>query len=181
VGQRNFLIEGVSCSGKTSVGTELQRRGYHVIHGDRELKYRGDPETGAPAPEPVTFRDERARAEWISQHLCWPVDRVEALVASADEPATFFCGGSRNSHQFIHLFDAVFVLEIDSDTLARRLDDRPDDEWGGRGRHAERELVARLHRTQEDVPEGIRVDALAPLEDVVDAILSRCGLAEWRQ
>jgi hypothetical protein len=180
VGRRNFLIDGVSCSGKTSVATELQRRGYHVIHGDRELKYRGDPTTGAPTPMPVTFPDDRARAEWISEHLCWPVDRVEALVASADVPATFFCGGSRNSHQFLHLFDAVFVLDIDSGTLSRRLDDRPDDDWGGKGRHAERDLVLRLQRTQEDVPDGIRIDATAPLEQAVDEILRQCGLAGGR-
>jgi broad-specificity NMP kinase len=175
VGQRNFLIEGVSCSGKTSVAMELQRRGYHVVHGDRELKYRGDRETGEPTPMPETFLDDRARAEWISEHLCWPADKVAALVADVEEPATFFCGGSRNSHQFIQLFDAVFVLDIDSDTLNRRLDDRPDDDWGGRGRDAERELVVRLHRTQEDVPDGIRIDATAPLERVVDEILSHCG------
>ena len=176
MGRRNFLIEGVSCSGKTSVATELQRRGYQVIHGDRELKYRGDPTTGEPTAVPETFPDDRARAEWISQHLCWPVDRVEALVADREEPATFFCGGSRNSHQFLHLFDAVFVLDIDRETLSRRLDQRPEDEWGGRGRPAERELVLRLHETQEDVPDGIRIDATAPLESVVDEILRRCGL-----
>ncbi len=48
MGVRNYLIEGVSGTGKTSVATELQRRGYHVIHGDRELAYKGDPETGEP-------------------------------------------------------------------------------------------------------------------------------------
>jgi hypothetical protein len=180
VGRRNYLVEGVSCSGKTSDATELERRGYHVIHADRELKYRGDRKTGAPTPTPETFRDDRARAEWISEHLCWPADKVEGLAASTEEPATFFCGGSRNSHQFLHLFDAVFVLDIDSETLNRRLDDRADDDWGGKGRHAERELVLRLHRTQEDVPDGIRIDATAPLERVVDEILSQCGLPARR-
>jgi adenylate kinase family enzyme len=174
VGERNFLIDGVSCSGKTAVATELQRRGYQVVHGDRELKYRGDPTTGTPVPVPLTFPDDRARAEWISEHLCWPVDRVQALVADKDEPVTFFCGGSRNSHQFLHLFDAVFVLEIDVDTLRRRLDQRPDDDWGGKGRDAERDLVLRLHQTQENVPAGIRIDATAPLASVVDEVLRRC-------
>ncbi len=37
MGIRNFLVEGVSGSGKTSVATELQQRGHHVVHGDREL------------------------------------------------------------------------------------------------------------------------------------------------
>jgi predicted ATPase len=55
MGRRNYLIEGVSGVGKTAVYTELQRRGYQAIHGDRELVYRGDPETGLPtAPETGT-------------------------------------------------------------------------------------------------------------------------------
>lgn len=34
-GIRNYLIEGVSGTGKTSVCNELQRRGYQAIHGGR--------------------------------------------------------------------------------------------------------------------------------------------------
>jgi len=39
MGVKNYLIEGVSCTGKTSVCDELRRRGYHGIHGDRDLAY----------------------------------------------------------------------------------------------------------------------------------------------
>ena len=176
----NFLIDGVSCSGKTAVATELQRRGYHVVHGDRELKYRGDPATGTAVDVLVSFPDDQRHAAWIHEHLCWPVEEVEAIVANDEEPVTFFCGGSRNSHMFIHLFDAVFVLDVDRDTLRRRLDARPEDDWGGRGRRAERELVLRLHRTKEDVPDGIVIDATPPLASVVDEILRQCGNVEPR-
>lgn len=169
------MIDGVSGSGKTSVATELERRGYQVIHGDRALKYRGDPVTGVRVDVPPAFSDDRARAEWISGHLCWPAEEVLALAASTDEAMTFFCGGSRNSAMFLHAFDAVFVLDIDGETLNRRLDQRPEDEWAGRGRSAERELVLRLHRTSEDLPAGIRIDATQPLSNVVDEILRRCS------
>jgi broad-specificity NMP kinase len=159
VGVRNYLIEGVSCTGKTSVCTELQRRGYHAIHGDRELSYRGDPETGEP------------REGFAHEHHIWDVDKVKALVANHDEAVTFFCGGSRNFAKFIDLFDGVFVLEVDLETLNRRLDERPDSEWGG-GQPTEREVMVRLHQTGEDVPKnGISIDATAPLARVVDEIL----------
>lgn len=159
MGIRNYLIEGVSGTGKTSVCDELRRRGYHAVHGDRELAYRGDPETGEP------------REGFAHEHHIWRVDRVRALVADRDEPVTFFCGGSRNFSKFIDLFDGVFVLDVDLDTLHRRLDERPDAEWGG-GVAMEREHVVRLHRTKEDVPgNGIVIDATAPLEQVVDEIL----------
>ncbi|GHO42301.1 hypothetical protein KSX_04640 [Ktedonospora formicarum] len=56
MGIRNYLIEGVSGTGKTSVCTELQRRGYQAIHGDRELRYKGDPKTDTPMATSVSDR-----------------------------------------------------------------------------------------------------------------------------
>ena len=160
MGVANFLVEGVSATGKTTVCTELQRRGHHAIQGDRELAFQGTPDTG------------EATEGFTHEHHIWRVDRVEALAADHEHPMTFVCGGSRNFARFIDLFDAVFVLEIDAETLHRRLDDRSRDEWGGS--HEQRELVVRLHRTQEDVPaHGIRIDATGPLADVVDEIVSR--------
>jgi adenylate kinase family enzyme len=163
MGRRNYLIEGLSGTGKTSVADELQRRGYQAIHGDRELAYRGDPETGEPM--------EAGGHE----HHIWSVDRVRALVADRTEPITFFCGGSRNFSKFIDLFDGVFVLQVDLDTLHRRLDARPDAEWGG-GTATARERIVQWHATGADVPEnGVAIDATAPIEHVVDEILRRCA------
>jgi thymidylate kinase len=160
VGRRNFLIEGVSGTGKSAVCEELRRRGRHAVNGDRELAYQGDPETGEPT-DTATHEN----------HI-WRVDRVRALVADRTAPVTFFCGGSRNFAKFIDLFDGVFVLDVDVDTLNRRLDDRVGENWGARP--AERELILRLHRTGEDLPPaGVAIDATAPLERVVDEILRR--------
>ncbi len=158
MGVKNYLIEGVSGTGKTSVCDELQRRGYHAIHGDRELAYQGDPITGKPL------------AGFSHKHHIWDVDKVTALVADQSYAASFFCGGSRNFERFIDLFDGVFVLEIDLGTLNRRLVTRPEDEWGGQA--SEREFIARLHATKEDIPQNaIIIDATAPLSGVVDKIL----------
>jgi hypothetical protein len=169
MGRRNYLVDGVSGAGKTAVCTELQRRGYQAIHGDRELVYRGDPETGLPAvPETGA-----PTAAWISEHHVWDVEKVQAFVANQEEAVTFFCGNSRNFAKFIDLFDGVFVLNVDLDTMNRRIDERvaldPTD-WGGRPE--ERELAVRLHRTKQDIPKnGIIIDATAPLARVVDEIL----------
>jgi thymidylate kinase len=165
MGVRNYLIEGVSGTGKTAVCEELRRRGYHAIHGDRELAYQGDPETGEPLDG---FVRERAH-----EHHIWDVDKVRSLVADQRNAISFFCGGSRNFPRFIDLFDGVFVLDVDLDTLNRRLAGRPEDEWGGRS--SERELIARLHATKEDVPKNaVSIDATAPIARVVDEILSKC-------
>jgi hypothetical protein len=103
----------------------------------------------------------------------WDVEKVQAFVANQDEAVTFFCGGSRNFVTFIELFDGVFILEVDLDTCLRRIDERvaldPTD-WGGKPE--ERELIARLHQTKEDIPQnGVIIDATAPLARVVDEIL----------
>jgi hypothetical protein len=173
MGVRNYLIEGVSGTGKTTVAEELQRRGYHVIHGDRELAYYGDPRTGEPLDWPRHERTADTIA-WGNKHWIWPVDRVKSLVGDQRDAISFFCGGSRNHHHFIDLFDRVFVLEVDLDTLDRRLAGRPEDEFGGRP--IERELIVRLHATKEDVPKNaVSIDATAPITRVVDDILSRCG------
>jgi hypothetical protein len=168
MGVRNYLIEGLSGTGKTSVCDELQRRGYQAIHGDRELAYQGDPETG------------EATDDAGHEHHIWDVDRVRALVADKDVAETFFCGGSRNFAKFIDLFDGVFVLDLDLDALNRRLDTRPDSEWGG-GKPVKRALIARLHATREDLPKGgILIDSSAPLSQVVDEILYKANEIESR-
>ena len=164
MGKRNFLIEGVSGAGKTAVCTELQRRGYQAIHGDRELRYVGKSDTDTPT-------DDRAHGP------LWDVERVKAFAANQDVAVTFFCGGSRNFSQFSALFDGVFVLDVDLETCLRRIDERvardPTD-WGGRPE--EREIIVRLHQTKEDIPtDGIIIDATAPLARVVDEILRQVG------
>lgn len=173
MGKRNYLVEGISGTGKTSVAEELQRRGYHVLHGDRELKYRGDPETGEPINEPV-HESERDKAVWQQEHHLWNIDKVKAVIDDHSQAISFFCGGSRNFSKFMGLLDGVFVLEVnDLGTLYRRLDERvardPTD-WGGKPE--EKALVARLHQTKEDIPSGgIVIDATQPLVSVVEEIL----------
>src|SRR6476646_9113361 len=166
MGSKNYVIDGVSCAGKTTVCNELQRRGYHAIHGDRELAYWGDPNTGAPVPGCAG-----AQRTWM-----WNVAKVSALVADHTHAATFFCGGSRNADRFIAVWDGVFVLAIDLATLNRRLAARPADAWGGSA--SEGESFARFqHATNEGLPtNAISIDATAPLSSIVDTILEHANV-----
>ncbi len=164
MGKSNYLIEGVSGTGKTSVCQELRRRGYAAINGDRELRYQANPTMSDGIP---TF----SSPEISHAHNIWDSEKVRRLAANQDDKATFFCGGSRNFEEFIDIFDEIFILEVDAETLNERLDNRPDDEWGKSKR--EREFILRLHATKEDIPsKGIVIDATRPLASVVDEILS---------
>lgn len=170
MGLRNYLIDGVSGAGKTAVATELQRRGYQAIHGDRDLAYRGDPETGVPLDP-----EGEPTALWMSEHQVWDVEKVTSYVANRDQAVTFFCGGSRNYPKFVGLLDGVFVLDVDLETMNRRIDQRvaldPTD-FGATPE--ERAQIARLYATKTDVPKNaVHIDATRPIARVVDDILSR--------
>jgi dephospho-CoA kinase len=175
MGVRNYLIEGVSGAGKTAVATELQRRGYQAIHGDRELVYRGDPQNG----QTLTAPTDPPTAQWMSEHQLWDLEKVRAYVARHDAPLTFFCGGSRNFANFIDLFDGVFVLDVDRETMNRRIDQRVTlDPTDFGAKPEERDLIARLFATKEDIPKnGMKIDATAPISQVVDDILAKCEAA----
>ncbi len=154
---KNYLIEGITCTGKTSVCKELKSRGYTAIDGDNTLAYQGDPKTGAPTDG------------YFHEHHIWDVKKVESLLSNTEE-AIFFCGGSRNFEQFIDRFDDVFVLDIDRKTLEKRLDARAKGQWGSS--KEQRELVLQLHETKEGIPKnGIIINAAGPLSEVVNAIL----------
>lgn len=67
----------------------------------------------------------------------------------------------------------MFILDVDRETLERRIDMRSEDDWGAK--KSERDLILRLHQTNEDIPKnGIIIDATAPIEHVVDEIIRLC-------
>ncbi len=158
MGIRNYLIEGSSCAGKTTVCDELLRRGFHAIHGDRLLAYQGDPETGQPLPG------------HCHEHHIWNLELVRQIASDNSQPITFFCGGSRNFEKFIDWMNGVFILDINTDTLCQRLNLRTADDWGARPE--ERALILQLHKSGSGLPgKGIHIDANRPVRLVTDDIL----------
>jgi broad-specificity NMP kinase len=156
--KRNYLVEGGSGTGKSSVCRELRRRGYRAIDGDNELAYQGDPSTGRPLEGPGSY-----------EHHIWDIPRVREIAAADSEEIAFFCGGSRNHSQFLDVFDQVLVLDVDLETLRHRLALRDPDDWGGND--AQKAFILTLHPTRAGVPEGTVIDTNRPLPEVVDAIL----------
>jgi hypothetical protein len=174
MGVRNFLVDGVSGVGKTAVANELHRRGFQAIHGDRELAYKGDPDTGLPVAPPAGG----PTASWFSEHHIWDLEKVKAYIASQDVPVTFFCGSSRNRSKFIHLLDGVFILEVDRETMEQRIDERvARDPTDFGGTLDERDVIARMFETREAFPTAATpIHAVDPITQVVDAILSKSGI-----
>ena len=93
----------------------------------------------------------------MSGHQIWDVEKVQAFVADQEEAATFFCGSLRNFAQFIDLFDRVFVLEVDLDTMNRRIDERVAlDPTGLGGKPEENRIHCAIVCNERRCPEGWR-------------------------
>jgi gluconate kinase len=155
--KRNYLVEGLSGAGKSSVYEELVRRGYTAISTDRAWAYSADPDTGLPGG-PI-------------HHDNWMWDRQKAVseLESPEPEVLFVCGSSRNRDHFLPYFTKIFNLRIDDDTMRRRLQARTDDDWplGQEGV----ELMLKLNPSDEGPAGAIDVDATQPLHQVVDGLL----------
>src|SRR5215213_5586535 len=155
--RRNYLVEGLSGAGKSSVYEELIRRGYKAISTDRGWKSHADPETRLPGG-----RGHYDNAVWDQQKAVRELERPEPDVL-------FVCGSSRNRDRFLTYFTKVFNLRIDDDTMRRRLEERTNNDFGKRP--GEVELMLRLNRSDEKPDGAIDVDATQPLRQVVDELL----------
>lgn len=160
--KRNYLVEGLSGVGKSSVYEELIRRGYPAISTDRAWAFNADPDTGLPGGS--------------VGHDTWVWDQRVALreLESPEPEVLFVCGSSRNTDRFLPYFTKVFSLRIDDDTMRRRLDGRTDDDWplGEAGV----ELMLELNRRGERLAGAIDVDATRPLDQVVDELIRLADL-----
>lgn len=160
--KRNYLVEGLSGVGKTSVYEELIQRGYTAINTDRAWSYNGDPETGIPGGP--------------AGHDTWVWDQRAAIseLEGPEPEMLFVCGSSRNSDRFLPYFTRVFNLRIDDHTMRRRLELRTDDDWplGQEGV----ELMLKLNQSGERLAGAIDIDATRPLDQVVDELLRLADL-----
>jgi predicted kinase len=155
--QRNYLVEGLSGTGKSSVYEELLRRGYNAISTDRVWAHHVDPGTGLQGG-PI------AHDNWI-----WDRQMVLSELERAEPDVLFVCGSSRNRDDFLHHFTKVFNLRIDDDTMRCRLQARTADDWDMGP--DEVELMLELNRSDEKPAGAIDVDATQALHQVVDELL----------
>jgi gluconate kinase len=155
--KRNYLVEGLSGAGKSSVYEELIRRGYKAITTDRAWKYHDDRDTGFPGGP-----RHHDSAKWDQQKAVSELERAEPEVL-------FVCGSSRDRDRFLSYFTKIFNLRIDDNTMRRRLQERTNNDFGKQAE--ELELMLTLNRSDEKPPGAIDIDATRPLHQVVDELL----------
>jgi gluconate kinase len=155
--KRNYLVEGLSGTGKSSVYEELIRRGYKAISTDRAWKYHAEPDTGLPG-RPIRYHNSM-----------WDQQKAVSELESPEPEVLFVCGSSRNRDRFLPYFTRIFNLRIDDDTMRRRLQERTNNEFGKQSE--ELDLMLRLNRSDEKPAGAIDVDATQPLDQVVNEVL----------
>jgi gluconate kinase len=166
-------ITGCSGAGKSAVAAALARRGLLSVDTD------GDPLLARFVDQAGTVVAEEPAAPdfaWLARHSwAWDPVRLDELIRAAGPATLYVCGGADNEQELAGRFTQVFLLEIDEPTMLARLDARRDyHDWGHIGdtrQYLRRKLPELQHRLRESG--AIGVDARQPLDQVVDAILSR--------
>jgi adenylate kinase family enzyme len=166
-------IAGCSGAGKSAAAAVLARRGLVAIDSDDDLFLaRFVDADGAVVAEAPAAPD----LAWLARHSwAWDPARLDELIQDAAPATLYVCGGADNEQELAGRFTQVFLLEIDEPTMLARLDARRDyHDWGHIGdtrQYLRRKLPELQHRLRESG--AIGVDARQPLDQVVDAILSR--------
>lgn len=163
-----YFITGISGVGKSSVVEELNRKGIKAIDLDaiEGLCQWVDGETG----ENVEYFSGVGR-EWLDRN-CYNCD-VEKLkvITDAEKGNIVVAGIMTNQKDFLTLFDKVFLLQCDEETLLRRLNTRDSNDFAKEA--ADQEHVLGYYKEFES--DMIRLGAIpigtsAPLEEVVENI-----------
>ena len=173
------MITGCSGAGKTTIAAVLARRGLAAIDADDDPLLARDVDAAGnvvEGPAPPDFA-------WLSRHSwAWNPARLDELIRAAAPATLYVCGGAANELELADRFTQVFLLEIDEPTMLARIDARPDNDWGRIGdtreylRRRLPEIQARLRAFG-----AIPIDARQPLDQVVDAILSRTLASSGKQ
>lgn len=165
-----YFITGRKGSGKTSVIKELQERGLSAYNTDDlpETTKLQDKTTGETIDWPA------GPVDWTKYAWNWQKPEIEQLLAS-DE--TVFLGAVvSNQKDFYHLFDKVFVLKIDSDTLRRRLQAH---EHGTHHEPGEIERILEDHESKQArmIRDGFEaIPGTRPVDQIVNDILQKVAL-----
>jgi shikimate kinase len=167
------LITGWSGAGKSTIAAVLARRGLVSVDADEDpVLARFVDASGAVVVEEPAAPD----LAWLARHSwAWNPARLDELIAAAAPATLYVCGGAANELELTDRFTHMFLLEINEPTMLARLDARREyHPWGRIGdtrEHLRRFLPGYQDRLRAFG--AIPIDARQPLDQVVDAILSR--------
>jgi len=168
----NILITGSPGVGKTTIGQLLKEKGHGFIDIDRtkNLKYWFNVKTG----ERVDFQSEKDLAWYDSHDLNWDINVLKKLLAEQKEEIIFVAGVTSNVTEDLDIFDKLFLLKTNLDTLRERRIERRGKDFDAEASMADIEQDFEHHNAfqNEMVKHGaISIDASQDPKKVVKDIL----------
>lgn len=165
----NYLITGVSGAGKSTVAEALETRGYAAIDADINIySHWVDRQTGQ------SYSSRPVEVEWVGRFdWLWKEEQMEKLLRLGENRDQFICGTSVNQSLFYPSFAAVFLLSVDHEIIARRLQTRTNNHFGKREGDIERVLEWK-QEFESDIKRlgAIVINASEPLQEVLNQILN---------
>lgn len=168
-----YLISGSAGSGKSTIAKKLTILGYHTYDTDSHPGFtRLENNNG----EPVLF--PAGTIDWSRYQWNWNKDML--LTKIAKHETVFFCGVATNQSNFYHLFDKIFVLTLDDNTLRHRLLTRTEKDYGKDPKQLKDEIAYRKTREADLLSNqnAVAIDSTKSMDEVVDDILSNLGEIE---
>lgn len=164
-----YFVTGFPGTGKTSVATELKRRGYYAYDPETMQNYMHLEQVDTGKHIRLPDRPQRGWFDTIG-NFNWDLNRIDTLLDSHED--MFICSLADNQLSILDKFDLVFVLSLDDFTLEQRLNHRDGDLSKVPEQLAD---ILTLHRHFEesliDNHGAIKIDAKPSIRDVTDGIL----------
>ncbi len=168
-----YYITGLPGSGKSTVLTELRRRGYEAYGTDEDnLAAHHHSVTGEKDPGGQTA--ETRTEDWRKHHE-WkiPVEKVEHLRLKASAKPVFLCGVVANDAEFWDNFTQVFCLYATPEEIKHRIVNRVHNDFG-KNAHELAEILewAAYSKDQYGKLGATLIDATQSVEKISNEILS---------
>jgi len=168
-----FFITGISGSGKTTVARRLCELGYVALDSKIQKGLFSFRDKNGNIPLDYQPHDK----EW-SAHYTWTLNKPlfdDLIEQNKDADQIFLCGGADDLIQYWPLGKKIFLLNIDAETMIKRLNSSTRDNAYGKDKKTQEILIRRINQYQnKKIALGaIPIDATKPIDDVVTDILNK--------
>lgn len=165
-----YLITGVAGTGKSSVATELKKRGCAAYDADAGFSYYADKLTGEKVVRPAN-----PNLEWYGRHeRVFSENVLNNLFKKYINEQLFICSITANQAKFYADFDRIFLLTAPDETIIKRLQSRTNNHFGKHPLELSRVITRHKEFDNDLLSAGaIAVDSTQPIGAVVDQILEQ--------
>lgn len=167
-----IYVTGAPGVGKTTLQKEFDRRGFDTR--DIDNSQLGGPHNKKTGERVIIPPANKRTPEWFATHE-WRVypHAFTALKDEASDHDIILFGVAASDGEILHVFDKIMYLNIDDETLRRRIQNREENDFG-KNEFEMQDILNRKHGLDEKYGNlnAIDIDATKSLCEVADEIVS---------